>query len=137
MLEQTVDIVAYGPDGQLVLMADIVNIRRTTTEWASKFRCNLLANGFMPQNTFFLFATPDRFYLWKNRADQAEQYEPDYEIDATPFFRPIFERIGLKPDTVDRYAFEMIVTSLLGNLVYRRNGTEDCEPLANALLNRV
>ena len=65
MLGQTADYVAYGPDGQLALIAEIKNRQHTTREWASQLRRNMLAHGSMPQNAFFYWRSPTVFISGK------------------------------------------------------------------------
>jgi hypothetical protein len=60
------DLSLYDRDGRLIAIAEVKNKRGTSPEWAAKFRRNLLVHSRYAQADFFLLATPDRLYVWKN-----------------------------------------------------------------------
>jgi hypothetical protein len=64
-----------------------------------------------------LLALPDRLYLWKDISNTPELIEPTYELDATPFFQPYYERANISPDHLSGQSFELIVTSWLNELI--------------------
>ncbi|MCP4701847.1 MAG: hypothetical protein GY862_34050, partial [Gammaproteobacteria bacterium] len=82
------DIVVYDRNRQIALIAEVKKKPGVTSEWAVKWRRNILAHGELPDVTFFMVALPDRFYLWKNAGNQPELVEPSFEIDAEPILRP-------------------------------------------------
>lgn len=60
-----IDFIAYDPEGGLVLLAEAKSRRGTSDLWAAKFRRNMLAHGLLLRSKYFLIATPERMYGWK------------------------------------------------------------------------
>jgi len=91
------DIAVVSEFGEPILLVEVKNKRGTSRDWAAKLRRNLVAHGFVPKAPFFLVATPDHFYLWKDTGNGAEEIEPDYDIDPSAITRPLFasgEKVG-------------------------------------------
>ncbi len=83
--------------GEPVLLVEVKNKTGTSKDWAAKLRRNLVAHGLLPKARFFLVATPDHFYLWKDTGNGADELEPDYDIDPRAITKPLFkpeEQIG-------------------------------------------
>jgi hypothetical protein len=88
------DIAVVGEFGEPILLVELKNKTGTSKDWAAKFRRNLAAHGFLPKAPFFLIATPDHFYLWKNPGSSTQELDPDFEIEpGSPLFTP-GEKIG-------------------------------------------
>jgi hypothetical protein len=117
MMAQRADLVVYDADGQISLIVEARSKTDTSRSWATEMRRNMLAHGLMPKSRFFLLALPDRLYLWKDVENLPELIEPTYEIDATPFFQPYFEKSKLTPNSIIGQSFELIVTSWLNELI--------------------
>jgi hypothetical protein len=107
------DAIGYDAHGHLSVVVEAKGRMGTTRSWATQKRHDMLTRGNMPNGKYFLLATPDRLYLWKDAAIQSEGVEPTYEIDSTPIFRPYYEKAGLTPDTVRGQGFELIVNAWL------------------------
>ncbi|NJO83103.1 MAG: hypothetical protein HC828_09970 [Blastochloris sp.] len=116
-MSQIADLVAYNIDGQITLIVEVKSRTDTSRSWATRMRRNILAHGVVPNSRFLLLALPDRFYLWKDAGNTPELIEPTYEIDATPFFQPYYERVNISPDQLSSQSFELIVTSWLNQLI--------------------
>ncbi len=110
------DITVFDRHGQMALMAEVKALSGTSKEWAAQYRSNLAADHFVPKVPFFLIATRDRFYLWKNPPDTGIVIDPDYEIDPKELLDQYFKRSNLDSQTVMGAAFELIVCSWLSEL---------------------
>src|ERR1017187_7819118 len=60
-----IDFVAYDRDGGVLLLAEAKSRHGTSQDWAAGLRRNMLAHGLLPWAKYFLIATPERMYLWK------------------------------------------------------------------------
>jgi hypothetical protein len=121
------DITAFDRNGQTVLMVEAKAVTGTSREWASLYRRNLAANGLLPKVPFFLIATPDHFYLWKNAPEAGVAVEPDHEINAAELLDSYYRRSHIEPESVQPEAFQLIVAAWLAD-VQRENA-------ANGALN--
>jgi hypothetical protein len=65
----------------------------------------------LPAASYYLIATPERFFLWRERSASAG-YLPDYEIDS----RPIVSRYLSSPPT-SVYPLELAVLSWVGDIL--------------------
>jgi hypothetical protein len=117
-MSRIADLVAYDPEGRIVLVAEVKSRTNTSRDWATRMRRNVLAHGLVPSSRFFLLALPDKLYLWKDVGTAPEMVEPTYEIDATPFFRPYYEKAKIAPDELSGQSFELIVISWLNVLIW-------------------
>lgn len=111
-----VDLALYDRAGRLIAIAEVRNKQGTSSEWAAKFRRNMLVHGGYAQADFFLLVTPDRLYIWKNAGTAPTLVQPTYEINAQPLFAPYFERAGISPGDISGQAFELLVAAWLGDL---------------------
>jgi len=92
-----IDFVAYDREGQVLLLAEAKSRRGTSESWAARLRRNMLSHGMLPRSKYFLIATPERMYLWKQeRADPGEA-PPEFTIDAEKVFRPYFQKLQQEP----------------------------------------
>jgi hypothetical protein len=110
------DITAFDRNGQTVLMVEAKAVTGTSREWASVYRRNLAANGFLPKVPFFLIATPDHFYLWKNAPEAGVVIEPDYDINPAECLDPYYTRSHIEPESVQPEAFELIIAAWLADV---------------------
>ncbi|WP_019500264.1 hypothetical protein [Pseudanabaena sp. PCC 6802] len=111
------DIAGYDKNNQLVLIVEVKQKLRASSEWVTKLRRNMLAHGYFPQTSFFLLVTPDRFYLWKNAGVLPEIIQPDYEIDATPILQPYADRTGVPIEHMSGRSLELIVEAWLDEIM--------------------
>jgi hypothetical protein len=117
-MSQAADLIVHERNGRIALVVEVNGRTETSRAWATQLRRNILAHGVIPNSRFFLLALPDRLYLWKATENLPELVEPTYEIDATPFFQPYYEKAGLTPDSLSSQSFELIVTAWLHELIH-------------------
>lgn len=115
------DFFLYDRIGRLAAVIEVRNRRSTSSQWAAELRRNLLADFEAYRGApFFLLATPDRLYVWKDAptdlAEDSPPVLPDYEVDARPLFSRYLERSGRKLEEIHGPTFELIVLSWLGDL---------------------
>src|SRR5437899_2489057 len=94
------DITVFDDSGQTVLIVEVKARTGTSKQWAAMYRRNLIAHGFLRKVPYFLIATPDHFYVWKNPPEASVAVEPDYEVDATELLEPYYKRSNIDPRTV-------------------------------------
>jgi len=122
------DITVFDSSGQTVLIAEVKARTGTSKEWASMYRRNLTAHGFLRKVPYFLIATPDHFYLWKNPPDTSVAIEPDYDVETTELLAPYYQRSNIDPRTVIGRAFELIVAAWLHDLQWGSVGNGAGKP---------
>jgi hypothetical protein len=115
-LTREVDLVAYGQFGRPVLLAEVKSSHQTSDRWAARFRGNLLAHGTLPRAPFFLIATPEHMYFWRQEDPNAQDEAPQFTMDATHELKPYFERFNQTPEKTGGQALELIVFSWLLDL---------------------
>ena len=111
------DMVAVDAAGGSILVVEAKDRLRVSAAWAAKLRRNLIAHGVVGMAKYFLLATPDRFFLWKNAADDLSEVPPTYEIDPSDLLAPYFTAAGITPETVSGHSFELIVGAWLRDLL--------------------
>jgi hypothetical protein len=108
-----IDFVAYDRLGQPVLLAEAKNTHQSSDLWAARFRRNLLAHGTLPRAPFFLIATPDYMYFWRQEDTRPEEEPPQFTMDASRELKPYFERFKQTPEKTGGQALELILFSWL------------------------
>jgi hypothetical protein len=111
-----VDLVAYDQLGQPILLAEVKSTHGTSNEWAARFRRNLLARGTLPPAPFFLIATPDHMYFWRQQDPTSKEEPPQFTMDATHELKPYFDRFKQTPEKTGGQALELILFSWLRDL---------------------
>jgi hypothetical protein len=111
-----VDFVAYGRDGQVVLLVEAKSRRGTSADWAAGLRRNMLSHGFLPSSKFFLIATPDRIYVWKKGHPDQTAARPEFTTDAAKVLQPYFQRLNQDPSKIGPEAFELLVLTWLNDV---------------------
>ena len=111
-----VDLVAYDKLGQPLLVAEVKSARGTTVQWAARFRTNLLEHGTLPNAPFFLIATPEHLYFWRQERSMSKEEPPQFTLDATQALKPYFERFHQTPENASGQALELILFSWLLDL---------------------
>jgi hypothetical protein len=108
-LEKGTDLIAYDQAGRVVLLAEAKSRLGTSAEWAARFRRNMLSHGTLPEALFFLIATPERLYFWKQDHPDAPEEPPEFTIDATAEFKPYLDRLERSSRTLSQQALEVVV----------------------------
>ena len=111
-----VDIAAYDNHGRAVLLVEVKSTRDTSKVWAARFRKNILAHGTLPSAPFFLIATPEHMYFWRQDNGIQEEAPPQFTIDATRELKPYFERSSLSPEKTSGQALVLIVFNWLNDI---------------------
>lgn len=91
-----------------------------TVGWAIRLRRNFLAHGILPATDYFLIATPNQFYIWRNAGVDIGSSEPTLVIDARPLLAPYFGQISTPPEEISGSSFELIIRSWLAELIYAK-----------------
>ncbi|SRR5258706_12121399 len=123
-----IDFVAYDKDGSVVLLAEAKSQRGTSEKWAAKFRRNMLAHGVLPPAKYFLIATPERIYVWKNADAQVSERLPEFTLDATKELKPYFDRVRVPASEIGHEAFAFLFLSWLTDIAGSGNGGASVDP---------
>jgi len=115
------DLLVNNYQEQLILGVQLKTKMNTSSDWAVKFRHNILMDSPVQKIPFFLMAFPDRFYLWTEPEIYSNQSEPTYIIDPLPILKPYFERAGIIPEKIRGDSFELLVASWLSDLINSEN----------------
>src|ERR1700736_4964440 len=102
-----IDFVAYDKEGNVVLLAEAKSRRGTSEHWAARLRRNMLSHGVLPWAKYFLIATPERMYLWKQERPNQAEAAPEFTIDATKVLQPYFQKLQQEPSDIGPQAFEL------------------------------
>jgi hypothetical protein len=114
--DKGVDFIAYDDAGRTILVAEVKSRIGTSEVWATRFRRNMLAHGVVPKARFFLIATPEHMYFWKQDENGVEDRPPEFTLDAKRALRPHMERLRTPTQTVSEQALELLVLSWLTNI---------------------
>jgi hypothetical protein len=122
------DIAVYSPDNRLQLIAEVKGKTGATPEWAAQMRRNLLAHSSIPRTRFFLLATPEHFYIWKDGSEYPEVKAPDSIVDARPIIDPYIKGTPLSREQISDSSLQLILTSWLSFLVNSKLTAENVPP---------
>ncbi len=116
-----IDFIAYNPDGTVVLLAEAKSRHGTSEAWAAKLRRNMLSHGVLPPAEYFLIATPERMYGWKQEnlsvGEIPTQFTPpQFTIDARKALAPYFAKLDCDPKNIGPKAFELLILSWLNEI---------------------
>lgn len=117
-----IDFIAYDEQGRAILLAEAKGRMGASAEWAARFRRNMLAHGVLPKAPFFLIATPERMYFWKQDQEDLAEELPGFIVDAAKEFRPYLGNLGRAGQGVGGHALELMVFAWLGEIA--RSGEE-------------
>jgi hypothetical protein len=110
------DLIAYDNAGRVILLGEVKSRVGTSEQWAASFRRNMLAHGTLPRALFFLIATPERMYFWKQNHSSVTDEPPEFTIDAAKEFKPYFDRLEKTPQKIGEEALELLVLSWLTDI---------------------
>ena len=114
--DRGIDVIAYDQSGRVILLAEAKSRVGTSAEWAARFRRNMLSHGTLPKALFFMIATPERLYFWKQDHPDVSDEPPGFTIDATREFKPYFDKLDKTSRDVSEQALEMLVLSWLTDI---------------------
>ena len=115
--DKGIDFIAYDDAGRVILIAEVKNKFGTSEQWAARFRRNMPAHGVLPKALFFLIATPERMYFWKQDRPGVADQPPEFTIDTAREFKQYFEKLDKKPHAVGEQTLELLVLSWLTDMV--------------------
>ena len=114
--DKGIDFIAYDYAGRAILVGEVKNRVGTSEQWAALFRRNMLAHGILPPALFFLIATPEHIYFWKQDQQGVSDEPPEFTIDVAREFKQYFEKLGETPQAVGEQALELLVLSWLADI---------------------
>jgi hypothetical protein len=128
-----IDFIAYDANGSVVLLAEAKSRHGTSEAWAAKFRRNMLAHGALPQSKYFLIATPERMYGWKQENLNFDEVPPDFTIDAHKALAPYFAKFDQDPARITPEAFELLVLTWLTDIARSEEYLRKLDPSLQSL----
>jgi len=131
----SIDFVAYKPDGSVVLLAEAKSRRGTSEAWAAKLRRNMMSHGVLPESEFFLIATPDRIYGWKQQNLPASEVPPQFQVDAEKALRPYLGSLEKTHEGISPSAFELVVLKWLTDISEARQEELECDSSLDPLVS--
>lgn len=108
-----IDLVAYGRDGRVLLLAEAKSRRGTSETWAAGLRKNMLSHGVLPASQYFLIATPEWMYFWNDKQTDAVEMQPQVTVDASTVLKPYSQRLHQELSDIGPEAFEYLVLAWL------------------------
>ena len=105
------DIIVGASSSEPRLFVEVKNKHDADQVWASRLKRNIEAHYPLSRASYFLVASPDRFFVWKSGASLSSS-GPDYEVDA----KPIVSRY-LSSSSTSEQSLELAVRSWLSDLV--------------------
>lgn len=128
-----IDFIAYDPDGKVVLLAEAKSRHGTSDAWAAKLRRNMLAHGVLPKSQYFLIATPDRIYGWRQENLAPSDVPPQFTVDAQKALAPYFSKLGQSPAQISPAAFELLVLAWLTDIARSSGDQPERDPSLRSL----
>jgi hypothetical protein len=120
--DKGIDFIAYDAIGRVILLGEVKSRVGTSGKWAARFRRNMLAHGVLPSAPFFLIATPERMYFWKQDQSDLTEALPGFTVDAAKEFEPYWNHLSQTRQAVSEQALELTVFSWLKDIA--RTGEE-------------
>src|SRR5436853_561570 len=111
------DFIVYDQRRQPALLVEVKGGRNTSEEWAARYRRNLLAHGNLPKAPYFLIATPQQMYFWRQNGSGASEEPPQFTLDATKELRPYVDKADLAPEEMYGEVLELVLFSWLVDLL--------------------
>lgn len=111
------DFAVYDDHGRLSAVLEAKRRFGTDSSWARAWHKTLVENMDQPAGASVVLITPERIYAWRSGAGAAA--EPDWVLDAVPWFAPYFTRLKIPVAEVHPHVFEQIVGMWLRDVVQR------------------
>lgn len=128
-----IDFIAYNRAGTVLLLAEAKSRPGTSDEWAAKLRRNMLAHGVLPNSQYFLIATPERMYGWRQGNFPPVDAPPEFTIDARMALGPYFSKLGQNPAQIGPAAFELVVLNWLTDISRLPGNQPESDPSLRSL----
>jgi hypothetical protein len=130
-----IDFIAYGADGSVVLLAEAKSRYGTSDVWAAKLRRNMLEHGVLPRAKYFLVATPERIYGWKQENLKLDEVPPDFTIDTQRALARYFAMLDQDAARLGPEAFKALVLAWLTDVARSAEDPEKLDPSLKPLLD--
>ena len=114
--DKGIDFIAYDDSGRVILVAEVKRRLGTSEHWAARFRRNMLAHGFLANAMFFLIATPERMYFWKQDELGIPDAPPAFTLDAIKVLKPYLDKLDKTPQSIGEEGLELLVSSWLSDI---------------------
>lgn len=108
-----VDLAVIDNFQRLILTVEAKKKFGATEKWAADLRQNFVVNGFYPISTYFLLATPEKFFLWTKENNTFEETMPDFVADATETLQPYLDELGFNIKKIEGRTFQNVVAQWL------------------------
>ena len=108
-----IDLAVYDRFQRLILTVEAKKKFGVSEKWAAQFRRNLVTHGFYPLNSYFLLATPEKFFLWMPEHNNLEETQPDFIVNGEEQLKPYLDELGFKLKEIDGYVFEQVIAHWL------------------------
>ncbi len=105
------DLAVYNSEGELKIIVEIKGRHWTTAEWATHTRRNMAAHGNLSDVDYFIIATQDRLYVWKESGSEPDLVKPTYEVEMRSILERYFEESRLDGNNISEYALELVMGS--------------------------
>ena len=128
-----IDFIAYDADGAVVLLAEAKSRHGTSESWAAKLRRNMLAHGVLPRARYFLIATPERMYGWRQESLSVKEVPPQFTIDAQKALAPYFGKLNQDPANISPKAFELLILTWLTDIASSAERRAELDPTLRSL----
>ncbi len=88
----------------------------------------MLSHGLLPASKYFLIATPERLYLWRQEQPDSAEAPPQLTVDAENVLEPYFQKLHQEPSNIAPEAFEHLVLAWLKDIAKPDRPTPDGDP---------
>jgi len=108
-----VDLAVYDRFQRLILTVEAKKKSGVSEKWAAQTRRNLVVHGFYPLASYFLLATPEKFFLWTSERNNLEETLPNFVENAEISLKPHLDELGFSLREIDEYVFEQVIAHWL------------------------
>ena len=117
-MNSVADLAVYNSRGELKAVIDVKGRYGKTGEWATHTRRNMAAHGHVPDVDYFIIATPERLFLWKESGAEPGLVPPTYEADIRAELAPYYEDTHLDINKISGPALEMLIQTWLTDMIW-------------------
>ena len=112
------DLAVYNSRGELKVVIDIKRRYGKTSEWATHTRRSMAVYGNLTDVDYFIIATPDRLFMWKESRAEPDLIPPTYEADMRSELAPYYEDAHLDKRNISGYALEILIQTWLRDIIW-------------------
>jgi hypothetical protein len=94
----------------------------------------MLSHGLLPKSQFFLIATPERIYGWKQENLLTSDDPPQFTVDAREALQPYFAKLKQNPDNISPRAFELLILTWLTDIARSKADELKSDPALASLI---